>query len=45
MTVTCEFNNGKVYVLAGAYLVEEPVSKGDDATIELKFEGIKGTWQ
>ena len=36
---------GKVYVLAGAYLVEEPVAKGDDAVIELKFEGIKGTWQ
>ncbi len=45
MTVTCEFSNGKVYVLAGAYLVEEPVIKGDDAAIELKFEGIKGTWQ
>ncbi|WP_025127699.1 phage tail tube protein [Pseudomonas sp. PH1b] len=45
MTVTCEFANGKVYVLAGAYLVDEPVAKGDDASIELNFEGQKGTWQ
>ncbi|WP_338525984.1 phage tail tube protein [Pseudomonas batumici] len=45
MTVTCEFSNGKVYVLAGAYLIETPSAKGDDATISLKFEGIKGTWQ
>lgn len=45
MTVTVEFRNGKVYVLAGAYLVEEPSSKGDDGTIELQFDGIKGTWQ
>jgi hypothetical protein len=45
MTITCEFNNGKVYVLAGAYLVDEPTSKGDDGTIELQFDGIKGSWQ
>lgn len=45
MTVTCEFKNGRVYVLAGAYLVDEPTSKGDDGTIELQFDGIKGTWQ
>lgn len=45
MTVTVEFRNGKVYVLAGAYLVDDPSSKGDDGTIELKFDGIKGTWQ
>ncbi|MBK3431404.1 MULTISPECIES: phage tail tube protein [Pseudomonas] len=45
MTVTVEFKNGKVYVLAGAYLVDEPSSKGDDGTIELQFDGIKGTWQ
>jgi hypothetical protein len=45
MTVTCEFANGKVYVLAGAYLVDEPIAKGDDASIELNFEGQKGTWQ
>ncbi|WP_191485378.1 phage tail tube protein [Pseudomonas sp. FEN] len=45
MTVTCEFSNGKVYVLAGAYLTDAPIAKGDDATIALKFEGIKGTWQ
>ncbi|WP_421547822.1 phage tail tube protein [Pseudomonas sp. QD4] len=45
MTVTCEFKNGKVYVLAGAYLVDEPTYKGDDGTAELQFDGIKGTWQ
>lgn len=45
MTVTCEFSNGKVYVLSGAYLVDEPTSKGDDGTIELQFDGIKGVWQ
>ncbi|WP_166359284.1 phage tail tube protein [Pseudomonas akapageensis] len=45
MTVTCEFKNGKVYVLSGAYLVDEPSSKGDDGTIELQFDGNKGTWQ
>lgn len=45
MTVTCEFNNGKVYVLSGAYLVDEPTSKGDDGTIELQFDGDKGVWQ
>ena len=45
MTVTCEFSNGKVYVLAGAYLVDEPSAKGDDGTIELQFDGIKGNWQ
>jgi len=45
MTVTCEFSNGKVYVLSGAYLVDEPASKGDDGTIEFQFDGIKGVWQ
>ncbi|WDH24108.1 phage tail tube protein [Pseudomonas chlororaphis] len=45
MTVTCEFSNGKVYVLSGAYMVDEPVSKGDDGSIELQFDGIKGVWQ
>jgi hypothetical protein len=45
MTVTCEFSNGSVYVLAGAYLVDEPSAKGDDGTIELQFDGIKGSWQ
>ncbi|KGU84827.1 phage tail tube protein [Pseudomonas mediterranea] len=45
MTITCEFSNGSVYVLAGAYLVDEPSSKGDDGTIELQFDGIKGSWQ
>ncbi|MCS4258732.1 tail tube protein [Pseudomonas protegens] len=45
MTVTSEFKNGKVYVLAGAYLVGEPSYKGDDGTAEFEFNGIKGTWQ
>lgn len=45
MTVTCEFKNGKVFVLAGAYLVGEPSYKGDDGTAEFEFNGIKGTWQ
>lgn len=45
MTVTVEFKNGRVYVLAGAYLVDEPSSKSDDGSIELQFDGIKGTWQ
>ncbi|WP_042956582.1 phage tail tube protein [Pseudomonas brassicacearum] len=45
MTVTCEFNNGRVYVLSGAYLVDEPSLKGDDGTVELQFDGIKGSWQ
>lgn len=45
MTVTCEFNNGRVYVLSGAYLVDEPSFKGDDGTVELQFDGIKGSWQ
>ncbi|SAM35761.1 phage tail tube protein [Pseudomonas sp. 1 R 17] len=45
MTVTCEFNNGRVYVLSGAYLVDEPSFKADDGTVELQFDGIKGSWQ
>lgn len=45
MTITCEFNNGTVYVLSGAYLVDEPTSKGDDGTLELQFDGTKGVWQ
>jgi hypothetical protein len=45
MTITCEFNNGTVYVLSGAYLVDEPTSKGDDGTLELQFDGVKGVWQ
>ena len=45
MTITGEFNNGKVYVLSGAYLVDEPSSKGDDGTLELQFDGSKGVWQ
>lgn len=45
MTVTCEYKNGSVYVLSGAYIVGEPSSKGDDGTIELEFNGTKGVWQ
>lgn len=45
MTVTTEFKNGRVYVLIGAYLVDEPSYKADDGTVELQFDGIKGTWQ
>lgn len=45
MTVTCEFNNGRVYVLSGAYLVDEPSFKGDDGTLELQFDGVNGSWQ
>jgi len=45
MTVTCEFANGKVYVLSGAYLVDEPTAKGDDGTTELQFDGVNGSWQ
>lgn len=45
MTVTTEFNNGRVYVLSGAYLVDEPSFKADDGTVELEFNGIKGSWQ
>ncbi|RMS34575.1 hypothetical protein ALP71_01398 [Pseudomonas coronafaciens pv. garcae] len=45
MTITCEFSNGKTYVLSGAYLVEEPSSKADDGAIDLKFEGSQGSWQ
>jgi hypothetical protein len=45
MTVTCEFANGKVYVLSGAYLVDEPSAKGDDGTTELQFDGVNGSWQ
>lgn len=44
MTVTCEFKNGKTYVLSGAYIVGEPASAGDDGKISLEFHGIKGEW-
>lgn len=45
MTITCEFKNGKTYVLSGAYVVGEASSKGDDGTIEFEFNGSKGIWQ
>lgn len=45
MTITAELANGKVYTLAGAFLVGEPSAKGDDGTIELEFNGREGRWQ
>jgi hypothetical protein len=45
MTITGEFANGKTYVLSGGYMVDEPVLKGDDGTMELQFDGVKGVWQ
>ncbi|MFV2944237.1 phage tail tube protein [Pseudomonas japonica] len=45
MTVTAEFADGSVYVLSGAYLVDETKVNGDDAKVSLKFEGIAGDWQ
>ena len=45
MTVTCEFKNGRTYVLSGAYQVGEPVSTGDDGKVQLQFDGVEGVWQ
>lgn len=45
MTITAELANGKVYTLSGAYLVGEPMAKGDDGEVDLEFNGIKGIWQ
>lgn len=45
MTITAEFADGSVYVLSGAYLVDEAKVTGDDAKVSLKFEGIQGDWQ
>lgn len=45
MTVTAELADGSVYVLSGAYLVDETKVTGDDAKVSLKFEGIQGDWQ
>lgn len=44
-TVTTEFANGRIYVLSGAYVVEEPSAKGEDGTIDIRWEGSKGVWQ
>ncbi len=44
MTITGEFKNGKVYTLSGAYMVDQPTSNGEEGTIELQFDGIKGVW-
>lgn len=45
MTVTAELADGSVYVLSGAYLVDDTKVTGDDAKVSLKFEGIQGDWQ
>ncbi|WP_237882053.1 phage tail tube protein [Pseudomonas sp. PGPR40] len=44
-TVTVEFKNGRVYVLAGGFVVGEPASKGDDGTIDIQWDGNKGGFQ
>ena len=44
-TITTEFANGEVYVLSGAYVIGEPAAKGDDGTLEIEWNGIKGVWQ
>lgn len=44
-TLTVEFANGEVYVLSGAYVIGEPAAKGDDGTLEIEWNGIKGVWQ
>ncbi len=45
MTVTCEFRDGSVYVLAGAYTVDEVNVTGDDGKVPLHFNGESGEWQ
>jgi hypothetical protein len=44
-TITVEFGNGRVYVLSGAYVVDEPAAKGDDGTIDIQWDGNKGGFQ
>ena len=44
-TITVEFKNGRVYVLSGGYVVDEPTSKGDDGTIDIQWDGSKGGFQ
>lgn len=44
MTVTSELANGQVFVLSGAYLVDEPAVNTDAGTIELVFNGSAGKW-
>lgn len=44
-TVTVEFKNGRVYVLSGGYVVDEPTSKGDEGTIDIQWDGSKGGFQ
>lgn len=43
-TIVVEQKNGRVYTLAGAYLVGEPASKSEDGTIEFEWHGTKGSW-
>ena len=44
ITCTVELANGRVYTLAGAYLVGETNIAGDEGTTELTFEGNQGIW-
>ncbi|CAG4906088.1 phage tail tube protein [Paraburkholderia saeva] len=45
MTVTAELNNGRTYVLSGAYIAGDAATTGDDGKASLNFEGRKGSWQ
>lgn len=45
MTVTAEFKNGTVYVLSGAYVVDDLNTTGDDGKVSIQFNGIEGDWQ
>lgn len=44
MTVQAELNNGKSYVLSGAYLVGESDSESEEGKISLEFNGESGKW-
>lgn len=44
-TITVEFGNGRVYVLSGGYVVDEPSAKGDDGAIDIQWDGNKGGFQ
>lgn len=44
MTIQAELQNGKVYVLTGAYLVDEATVTGDDGKVSLQFDGVKGNY-
>lgn len=44
MTVTVEFENGKVYTLSGAWLVGETPYNAADGTVPLQFDGESARW-